>query len=452
MCIATARAGLGDHEADFVVVEDGNSPLPEPAVADIVADGVSVVRSVSPRRGNLRGTRWFAEQMEIMSDHAGEADLVVKIDPDTLVLSLSNAVRPLAENASLSGCGYGDSDSYVYGPCYAFRRWIVDAMAAKYANGEARLDIEPHLAAIGETNRIRLTKPLAEDVLLSYEAAAFGPLHIHQKRTTWRHQNDALDLASLKTGADVILFGNPKPVAHLGVDTTLAIARTMEAFLAADTISPPLAEGETPVIVLGLGPGRSGTAFLSTLLNMQPGCHITHESYSPLPLEGVHVEGFAQRLAVRSPGRRFVGDVSLINVWMAERMTRWLIDAGYQVKLVVTERDQETLVASWVNMMELQKHDPMLTIPPDGWPHRGWSKAIPKFDNIPDRADRVRAYLAWCADKVAALETEFPGMVRAIDTANMNDSVEIMNLLDWIGIPAAGRRLELLGTPINATP
>lgn len=453
-CVSTARAGLGDHEATFIVVEDGNAPLAEDTRTALIEDDVSVVRSVSPRRGNLRGRQWFAEQMEIMSDHAGEADVVVKIDPDTQVLSISNVVKPLVENPLLSGCGYGSNKNYVYGPCYAFRRWIIDATAAKYAVPffAGQVEHEELLAATGVANRMGLGTPIHEDVLLGFEANAFGPLDTKLKRYNWHHQNDARDLAALKSGADVVLFGNPKPVSHLGVDTTLVISRTIEAFLAADTILSPLPEREKPLIVLGLGPGRSGTAFLATLLNMQPGCHVTHESYSPLPLGGVLIEGFAQRLAVRSAGRRFVGDVSLIHVWMAERMTRWLVDHGYQVRLVVTQRDEEALVASWVNMMESQKHDPFLTIPPEGWPHRGWSKALPKFDDIPDRSDRVRAYLAWCADRVAALQTEFPGMVRTIDIADMNDSEEVHDLFDWIGISAAGRRLELLGTPVNATP
>jgi hypothetical protein len=34
----------------------------------------------------------------------------------------------------------------------------------------------------------------------------------------------------------------------------------------------------------------------------------------------------------------------------------------------------------------------------------------------------------------------------------MNDPAEINALLDWIGMPATGRRLELLGTPVNNSP
>jgi hypothetical protein len=34
----------------------------------------------------------------------------------------------------------------------------------------------------------------------------------------------------------------------------------------------------------------------------------------------------------------------------------------------------------------------------------------------------------------------------------MNDPAAINGLLDWIGMPAAGRRLELLGTPVNTSP
>ena len=68
------------------------------------------------------------------------------------------------------------------------------------------------------------------------------------------------------------------------------------------------------------------------------------------------------------------------------------------------------------------------------------------------RADRVRAYLAWCGEKVAALENGYSGLLYKIDVEDMNDPNKINDLFDWIGIPTAGRRLELLGTPINATP
>ena len=89
---------------------------------------------------------------------------------------------------------------------------------------------------------------------------------------------------------------------------------------------------------------------------------------------------------------------------------------------------------------------------PPSWTHRGWSKALPRFDAIADRADRVRAYFAWCRDHVAALVDEFPGMVRRIDAADMNKPSKMKALLDWTGFPAAGRRTELLGPPVNQSP
>jgi hypothetical protein len=450
-CIATARAGKGTHDASFVVVEDGNAPLPQATRTALATNGVPVVRTVQPRRGNLRGVRWFAEQMAVMSDHAGEADLVLKIDPDTLVLSLANVVKPLVDKPALAGAGYGRNDSYVYGPCYAFRRWIVDYMAAKYAV-LAGVEQEELRTATAITNGGTMARPVHEDVLLSREALAFGGLDFGQKRARWRHDKDGRDMAAVKARVDVVLFGNPGPVSHGGGEIRPVIARVMDSFLAADTAAEPLPEGQKPVVVLGLGPGRSGTSFMATLLNMQPGAWISHESYSPVLLNLPNVDGFAQRLVEGRPGRRFVGDFTPANTRMAAGMTRWLVSQGYPVKLVSTERDDDELVASWVAMMERQEHDPFVTVPPDGWVHRGWSKAFPKFDSITTREGRVRAYLAWCRDHVAALETEFPGMVRSIDTADMNDPAEINALLDWIGMPATGRRLELLGTPVNNSP
>lgn len=450
-CIATARAGKGNHSASFVVVEDGNSPLPQDTRNVLAADGVQVVRTTETRRGNLRGVRWFAEQMTVMSDHAGDADLVIKIDPDTLVLSLANAVKPLVDDPTLSGAGWGSDDRYVYGPCYAFRRWIIDYLAAKYSE-TASVRQEELREAAAISNGSVMDRHVSEDVLVSREALTFGNLDFSQKRTRWGHDKDSRDMATVRANHDVVLFGNPGPVSHLGGDTRPVIARAMDSFLAADTSAEPLPEEEKPVVVLGFGPGRSGTAFMATLLNMQPGAWISHESYSPVLLNLPSVDGFAKRLVESRPGRRFVGDFTLANTWMAAGMTRWLVEHGYTVKLVSTVRDDDKLVASWLAMMERQKHDPFVTVPPEGWPHRGWSKAVPKFDGIETREGRVRAYLAWCRDHVAALDAEFPGMVRSIDTADMNDPAEINALLDWLGMPATGRRLELLGTPVNNSP
>jgi hypothetical protein len=450
-CIAAARLDPGNHEVSFVVAEDGNSPLPDAARAALTADGVAVVRTATPRHGNLRGVRWFAEQMTAMSDHAGDADVVLKIDPDTLVLSLANVVKPLVDDPALAGAGFGRNESYVYGPCYAFRRWIVDALAAKYNRLAENLSDELQDAWL-LTNQGNVSKPLYEDVIISREALSFGPLSFNQNRVRWRHDRDGRDMAAVKAHTDVVLFGNPSPVNHAGGDARLAIAKIMDAFLAADTVAPPLAEDQKPVVVLGLGPGRSGTSFMATLLNMQPGAWISHESYSPVLLNLPNVDGFARRLVTDRPGRHFIGDFTPAHIWMAAGMTRWLVAQGYAVKLVVTDRDEKALAASWLAQLERQEHDPFVTEPPEGWTHRGWSKALPKFDTVPERKDRVLAYLAWCRDHVAALEAEFTGMVRHIDTADMNDPAEINGLLDWIGIPAAGRRLELLGTPVNTSP
>lgn len=450
-CIAAARAGRGNHDVSFTVVEDGNSPLPPGTRAGLTVEGVAVVRSVQSRQGNLRGLRWFAEQMQIMSDHAGDADLVLKIDPDTLVLSLVNVVKPLVDDPSLTGAGFGNDDRrYVYGPCYAFRRWIIDYVAAKYSRSTG-LEQDEMQEAAAIANGSRLTRLVPEDVLLSREALSFGPLHFSQNRARWRHDKDGRDMTAVKAKVDVVLFGNPGPVAHTG-GAQPVIARVMDSFLAADTAADPLPEGGKPVVVLGLGPGRSGTSFLATLLNMQPGAWISHESYSPVLLNLPNVDGFAQRLVKGRSGRRFIGDFTLCHTWMAAGMTRWLVGNGYPVKLVVTERDAGQLLASWLGQMERQQHDPFVTVPPEGWPHRGWSKALPKFNAFPDRENRVRAYFSWCRDHVAALEEEFPGMVRRIDTADMNKPAKINALLDWIGMPVVGRRLELLGTPVNPGP
>ncbi|MBP7948928.1 MAG: hypothetical protein KA004_04670 [Verrucomicrobiales bacterium] len=450
-CLTAARSGSGTHEVEFIIVEDGNAPLPQTTRDQLAAGDTVVIRSSSPRLGDLRGELWFAEQVTIMSDRAADAEVIIKLDPDTLLLSLTALIRPLLENSEVTAAGFGRPDSHLYGACCAYRRWFIDAMAAKYGQPSPA-----HAVALREAYAIGNGSPpgdpVREDVLLSREAFACGRVDFGLKYTRWLHDKDPRDLARVKSNFHAVLFGNPPPVAHSGAVGREVIARVMDAFLAADRNAPPMDEDDRPVFIIGLGPGRSGTAFMATLLNMQPGAAISHENYSPVILGLPNVAGFAERLIASRPQRWFVGDFSAINTWMARGMTEWLAANGYTVKIVATTRDEDELTASWLDQMDRQQHDPFVTVPPEGQPHRGWSKALPKFDDIPDREQRVRAYFQWCEGHVSELEALFPGMVRRIDTADMNNPAEIGDLMDWIGIPQAGRRLELLGTPVNPSP
>jgi hypothetical protein len=447
-CISTARNGSVEIDVSFVVVEDGNAPLPAAVAENLQQDpDVTVVRSVQPRMGNLRGVNWFAEQVMIMSDHAGDADIVCKIDPDTLVLSLQNAAAPLLTTPSMVGCGRGVNDLFFHGPCYFVRRWLVDYLAAKYDKIK-HVETSKTQEVVDLMTQKKPTPLTCEDMLMSREALSFGTLGFGQNSTSWMHDRDSRNLWDVRNNFDVVLFRSPPPIYTHGEKGALVVAKTMEALLSATPPAP--APSGKPTVVLGYGPGRSGTTFIASLLNLQNHAWVSHEAYSPVMLNASNVSRFAKRLVETRTNHALIGDITPCHTWMIPAMARWLLEEGYGVKLVETTRDEEDLVASWMTMIESLKHDPFVTTPPPGWRHNGWSPAYPKFDDIPSREDRVRAYIAWCGQCSAAIKSEFPGLVFSIDVADMNDPAKIHTLFDWLGLPSSGRRLELLGTPINA--
>ena len=64
---------------------------------------------------------------------------------------------------------------------------------------------------------------------------------------------------------------------------------------------------------------------------------------------------------------------------------------------------------------------------------------------------RIRQAWAY-RQKVADLAAAHPDKVRVLPFADLNESAAIEALFDWLGLPATGRRLELLGTKVNPSP
>ena len=50
------------------------------------------------------------------------------------------------------------------------------------------------------------------------------------------------------------------------------------------------------------------------------------------------------------------------------------------------------------------------------------------------------------------LAAAHPGKLRVLPFADLNEPTAIDALFDWLGLPATGRRLEILGTKVNPSP
>jgi hypothetical protein len=114
----------GIRQAGFcpVVCHDGNDPLPGHVLGWLEAEGVEVVKSTWPRRGNLNGTdtaaRICGELAAVAARH--DAPYVLKVDDDTYIADPE--VFTCVQQAAAVGLLWpGDPRGGAYGMAYALR-------------------------------------------------------------------------------------------------------------------------------------------------------------------------------------------------------------------------------------------------------------------------------------------------------------------------------------------
>lgn len=133
-----------------------------------------------------------------------------------------------------------------------------------------------------------------------------------------------------------------------------------------------------------------------------------------------------------------------------------LTAAGYDFRIVALDRADDQRLASWIAATDAKKEvmfggKPSPEEAATGFRLVPWSHSTPHFPGA-TREDRLRACFAAYRKKVADLAAAWPDKLRVLPFADLDDPAAINALFDWLGLPAAGRRLELLGTRVNRSP
>ena len=125
-------------------------------------------------------------------------------------------------------------------------------------------------------------------------------------------------------------------------------------------------------------------------------------------------------------------------------MIPYLEEAGYDWRVVAVDAplaDDGKLISRWD--AESAKADADAVALPVS------RTAIP-VAKAADAAATQQAVVADYRAKLGALVAAHPQKLRVLQAADLADQSAMAALFDWIGLPAAGRRNELVGAAINA--
>lgn len=101
----------------IVLVDDGNNPLPPKLCTRL---GVERITTTGNRNGNLRSWNWIREQVRVLVQL--DTDIVIKLDPDCLVLDLEPFLEPYTRNhkGMIGFTGHKESvQNHSIGACYS---------------------------------------------------------------------------------------------------------------------------------------------------------------------------------------------------------------------------------------------------------------------------------------------------------------------------------------------
>lgn len=199
-CVRCARTALPG--AVVTVVDDANAPVLPEARRALVAYGARYRQSRFQRCGNLRGPECVRGIISTLAGGAADADIVVKIDSDTALLS--GAWIEGMPGAGLDWYSSGHGSRAVYGLAYAMSGRAARLAAAALAERDLPplapedLTIARAVFDLVPAHRVRLVTP-------------WTPQHRTGRWSWWNWDSQTADPEDYARSYDVVSVGNPRP-------------------------------------------------------------------------------------------------------------------------------------------------------------------------------------------------------------------------------------------------
>lgn len=199
-CVRCARTALPG--ALVTVVDDSAATVPESVRRAFLAYGARYRQSGFPRNGNLRGPECVRGIISTLAAGVADADIVVKIDSDTALLS-GDWLREM-ERDGLDWYSCGSSARESYGLCYA-----MTGRAAKLA--EVALQAEKMAPLAPEDYMICRTvqKVCGQEHCRLVEP--WTPGNRAGRWSWWNWDSSTTDPEDYARSYDVVSVGNPRP-------------------------------------------------------------------------------------------------------------------------------------------------------------------------------------------------------------------------------------------------
>jgi hypothetical protein len=202
-------------------------------------------------------------------------------------------------------------------------------------------------------------------------------------------------------------------------------------------------------LVIGIGTGRCGTNSLAALLNSQPDCFFSHESYrldwEQRAADCPQFDDFKYLLDREEP---IAGDVSLgLSAQAKELMKRF-----EGLKVVCLRRDREKLIQSLIRASGGEETRSYYQTHPEDSPYHSdyWYHKFPKFP-VDDKRKAVKMYITEHYHITSALYNAYPDRVFIMDIAKIDDRIRLDRLFDFVGVSKEGRVYDVpkfnVGTP-----
>jgi hypothetical protein len=200
-------------------------------------------------------------------------------------------------------------------------------------------------------------------------------------------------------------------------------------------------------LVIGLGTGRSGTVSLARFLDRQPGAFFSHEGGYDRPRLLRHTFGhilpwepsqtaFAAWLAGlerAAAGASVYGDVAPYLLPYVERIQA----ARPGARFLCVRRAREEVVRSFLRHTAgtnpWQEHDGRRYL------RRSWDAAFPKL-TAASKAEAIARYWERYDAQAREYAARYPETFRIVEFAALNERATQAALLDFAGLPRAGRR------------